>query len=50
MRNEYVFGPVGKQNSTLIWHEIIFKIISKSFTLKDIINTDQDRLFFRSKI
>lgn len=37
------FGPVGKQNSTLIWHEIIFKIISKSYSLNDIINTDHDR-------
>ncbi|WPK19574.1 hypothetical protein [Salmonella phage SD-1_S14] len=37
------FGSVGKQNSTLIWHEIIFKIISKSYSLKDIITTDNDR-------
>ncbi|EJR1978858.1 hypothetical protein N0S44_000008 [Escherichia coli] len=37
------FGQLKKPNSTLIWHEIIFKIISKSYSLKDIIKTDHDR-------
>jgi hypothetical protein len=37
------FGQLRTQNSTLIWHEIIFKIISKSFSLKESVITDQDR-------